>query len=52
MDGDGDFDFDDIDGFVEALQGGGPESVPEPSAWLLAGLGLLALVGYRWRKRG
>jgi PEP-CTERM motif len=29
--------------------GGGGGAVPEPSTWLLLGLGLLALAGFKWR---
>lgn len=47
-DGDGDLDFDDIPGFVALLQNGAPQTVPEPSSWMLGLLGGLAgLLGYR-----
>jgi hypothetical protein len=29
----------------------GPKAVPEPSTFALAGLGIVALCGYRWRRR-
>ncbi len=54
-DQDGDLDFDDIGGFVHRLQAGamlsgGSQSVPEPSTWVLALLGLAALAaGRRYR---
>jgi len=46
-DGDGDLDFDDVGGFVHLLEGGNggqAARVPEPSAALLASLGLFAVV--------
>jgi hypothetical protein len=50
MDGDGDFDFDDIPGFVDALKGGAQESVPEPSALWLAAVAV-GLIGLQFRRR-
>jgi hypothetical protein len=32
--------------------GSGPAAVPEPGTWALFGVGLLGLLGYRWRRGG
>ncbi|MFV2066943.1 MAG: tail fiber protein [Pirellulales bacterium] len=52
MDQDGGHDFDDIAGFVVAINApltDGATAVPEPAALVLISMGLLALVGRRWR---
>ena len=52
INGSGNHDFDDIDGFVALLFGGSVEAVPEPSSLSLACLAVLALAGCRIRRRG
>ena len=50
-DGDNDLDFDDITGFVALLSGGAQSAVPEPSSWVLLGLGLAVLACRTWHPR-
>ena len=55
IDGSGFFDFGDIDDFIDLLSGGpligDLQSVPEPSALILAAIGLLGFVANGWRRR-
>ena len=49
IDGDGDFDNFDIQPFEALLTSNAPVAVPEPSCFLLAGLGLLILKAFQKR---
>ena len=54
IDGDGDNDFDDIDGFVDILittDSEGTQTVPEPGTAVLLGVGGLVWCGLRRRTR-